>query len=229
MLPCLHANLSPTQVGQRAEVLTKASRLADDVSRFPYGAALQGDVLWRVTCHNVTRPSKMSIEDRMAATRIRKEWGNELFFQNRTSAALEKYEIAYNVIRPQILTGNSQQQVCVCVFVRVGVRTVCMHVRTRARTHTCTCAAPITFNRRSYPNSRSPVYTRSRKRTSTHTLRHCIAHTAALYQPRPRTGNQTEQHRGDAAQDRPLSQQGRMLQAPRTPRRRSARHYHRVL
>ena len=115
-----------TQVGRRAEVFTRASRLADDVSRFPYGAALLGDVMWRVTCHNVTRPSKMSIDDRLTATRIRKEWGNELYFKNRTRDALDKYEIAYNVIRPQILTGNSEQQVmdcrvCVCVCVCVCI------------------------------------------------------------------------------------------------------------
>ena len=107
---CVRAH-THTQEGQRAEIRTGAVRLRDDVARLPYGAALEEDVVWHVRCHGVTRPSKMSVEERMEATRIRKEYGNELFRDKRTLEALDKYEMAYNVIRPQILTGNAQQQV----------------------------------------------------------------------------------------------------------------------
>jgi len=103
--------LALVKVGQRADIYSTPSRMRDDVSRFPFGEALRENVTWSVTCFNVTRPSKMSVAERMDAARVRKEWGNDLFRAGRVDEALEKYEVAYNVIRPQILTGNSEQQV----------------------------------------------------------------------------------------------------------------------
>lgn len=108
--------LALVKVGQRAEIHATSARMRDDVSRFPFGEALRDDVTWSVTCYNVTRPSKMSVAERMDAARVRKEWGNELFQSGRFAEALEKYEVAYNVIRPQILTGNSEQQVGAAVL-----------------------------------------------------------------------------------------------------------------
>jgi hypothetical protein len=102
--------LALVRVGQRAAIFSSSSRMCDDIARFPFGEALRSNVTWSVTCHNVTRPSKMSVEERMEATRVRKEWGNELFRSGRVEEALDKYEVAYHVIRPQILTGNSEQQ-----------------------------------------------------------------------------------------------------------------------
>jgi len=85
--------------------------MRDDTSRFPYGWALEGDVTWDVKCHNVTRPAKMSLEDRVEATRIRKEWGNALFRDHRYQEALDKYEIAYSV---SFVCGGPFVRGCVC-------------------------------------------------------------------------------------------------------------------
>lgn len=106
----VEAALALVRVGQRASIFSSSSRMRDDVGRFPFGEALRADVRWSVMCYSVIRPSKMSLEERMEATRVRKEWGNELFRSGLVEDALDKYEVAYNVIRPQILTGNSEQQ-----------------------------------------------------------------------------------------------------------------------
>ena len=59
--------LALVKVGQRAEIHATSARMRDDVSRFPFGGALRDDVTWSVTCYNVTRPSKMSVAERMDA------------------------------------------------------------------------------------------------------------------------------------------------------------------
>jgi len=74
MLPeALETALALVKAGQKARVRAEATRLEHDVSRFPYGWALRVAVTWDVTCYNVTRPSKMSVEERVKAASIRKQ------------------------------------------------------------------------------------------------------------------------------------------------------------
>uniref|UniRef100_A0A7S4KLZ8 peptidylprolyl isomerase n=1 Tax=Guillardia theta TaxID=55529 RepID=A0A7S4KLZ8_GUITH len=91
--------LSFVKEGQRARIFVGREHSVDDMMRFPFGQYLQQDVTWEVVVHSVARSYKLTLQERLQAARIRKQWGNELIKNNRTQEALIKYDLSFDALK----------------------------------------------------------------------------------------------------------------------------------